>query len=118
MAKEKTLLTCNPLIFRNAPILSVLLFWMYPLFWLIAKNTTLQVTSLRTVLRKGIFSKNTTEVWHRDVQISQTFTNRIFVVGRIGISSAGQSGVEIDMRGVANPNKIKKIIDQHRIEEA
>jgi uncharacterized membrane protein YdbT with pleckstrin-like domain len=48
------------------------------------------------------------------VQISQSFFQRIFGVATIGISSAGQAGVEIEVDGLRNPNKVKDIIDRHR----
>jgi hypothetical protein len=38
----------------------------------------------------------------------------MFDTGRIGISSAAQSGVEIDVSGMRGPDKIKDIIDGYR----
>jgi len=34
--------------------------------------------------------------------------------GTIGISSAGQADVEIEVAGMPKPQRIKDIIDQHR----
>ena len=105
---------------------SVLLFGTYwehhtgntGLYWYIkCLCATLTVTNMKTILRKGLLSKYTTEVWHRDVrnvQIQQSFFQRMFGVGRIMISSAGQGGIEIDFVGVPNPSRVKEMIDTHR----
>jgi uncharacterized membrane protein YdbT with pleckstrin-like domain len=72
-------------------------------------------------LHRGWLSRSITEVWHRDVrnvQLTQSLFQRIFDTGRIGISSAAQSGIEIDVAGLRNPDKIKSIIDKYRIQAA
>ncbi|MGB1929669.1 MAG: PH domain-containing protein [Mariniblastus sp.] len=79
------------------------------------------VSSERTRLRRGILSKSITEVWHQDVrnvQLKQTLFQRLFGVGMIGISSAGQSGVEISVSGIPDPEVIKSLIDTHRMRRA
>lgn len=86
----------------------VLLLW-----WLKVKSTTLTVTSERTILRKGILSRRTTEVRHDDVrnlQVNQTFLERMLGVGDLAISSAGQDDLEIDIDGVRNPEQIASYI--------
>lgn len=63
------------------------------IWYLTCLCTRLTVTNQRTTLRHGLLSKHTNEVWHRDVrnvQIDQSFFQRIFGVGRIAISSSGQ----------------------------
>jgi hypothetical protein len=35
-------------------------------------------------------------------------------VGWIGISSAGQAGLEIEVNGIVDPERVKQIIDDHR----
>lgn len=124
--QEVTYYEENPSMFRNKPAgfigncllslvgvgLIIFLVW-----WLKCKGTTLTVTSDRVRLRKGILSKSVTEVWHRDVrnvQLNQTFFQRIFDVGTIGVSSAGQSGVEIAVSGIPDPGGVKELIDKHR----
>lgn len=116
----------NPSMFRNHPVafcgtcllcivgigLIIFLFW-----WIQCKGTTLTVTRDYTRLRKGILSKSITEVWHRDVrnvQLNQTFFQRLFDVGTLGISSAGQSGIEISVSGLPDPDGVKALIDRHR----
>ena len=128
---ERVLYTAHPSMFRNRPIsfllcvaaiplwgigLAILLIW-----WFRTLRTALIVTDRRTVLRKGLFSKYTTEVMHcdaRNVQLGQTFFQRILGVGAVGISSSGQSGIEIEVAGMPRPGKIKRIIDQARLTPA
>ncbi len=123
---EETLYEEHPSMFRNRPVefvvtcllcLALVGFVMFFFWWLKCKGTTLTVTSDRTRLRRGILSKSVTEVWHQDVrnvQLDQTFFQRIFGVGTIGISSAGQSGLEILVAGIPEPDRVKALIDQYR----
>ena len=123
---EETLYKASPAMFRNNPIgfilacilclvvvgLGILLIW-----WLRCKGTVLTVTGERTTLREGILSKSINEVYHsdvRNVKIQQSFFQRLLGVGSIGISSAGQSGMEIQIQGIENPDKVKQIIDECR----
>lgn len=124
--EEVTFYEENPSMFRNEPVLFVLTCLLsligvglvvFLVWWLRCKGTTLTVTSDRTRLRKGILSKSITEVWHRDirnVQLKQSFFQRIFDVGSLGISSAGQSGLEISVSGIPDPDGVKELIDKHR----
>ena len=112
--------------FRNRPVgfiatvvLCVVLvgFVIFLVWWLRCKGTQLTITTDRTRLRKGILSKSITEVWHQDVrnvQLNQTFFQRLLGVGSLGISSAGQAGLEISVSGIPDPDQVKNLIDQHR----
>ncbi len=124
---EGTLLEINPVMFRSNPvgfILSVILIAaagaglvILAIWWLKTKAAMLTVTNKRTIQRTGLISKKTTEVLHRDVrniQIDQSVFQRLFGVGSIGISSAGQSGIEIQFTGVRDPDGIKALIDRYR----
>lgn len=125
--EEVVLYEAHPSMFRNRPLyflicilliaalglgLVLLLVW-----WIDSLGTTLTVTNDQTTLRKGILSKHTNDVFHRNVrniQVRQSFLQRIFNVGWVGISSAGQSGLEIEVSGIHNPDRVKEIIDEHR----
>ncbi len=125
---EKVLFTAHPVMFRGSPIQFVLAvglclvgigFLVLLVWWLQCLGTKLTITNERSTLRKGILSKATTEVWHRDirnVQLKQGPLQRLFDVGSIGISSAGQSGVEIVASGIPKPNKAKDILDHYKRE--
>lgn len=126
-AEEKVLYHRHPSMFRNRPVLFIvflLLIAVYGLglvlliiWWIRDLGVTLTVTDKRTTLRHGILSKSITEIWHRDVRnvlVSQSFFQRIFGVGAIGISSAGGPGLEIQVRGMKTPYAVKKIVDAGR----
>ena len=116
----------NPSMFRNRPVEFILTcilclvlvgLVIFLVWWLRSKGTQLTVTSERTRLRKGILSKSVTEVWHQDVrnvQLDQTFFQRLLGVGSIGISSSGQAGLEISVSGIRDPERVKELIDQYR----
>ncbi len=123
---EEVLYEAHPSMFRNHPFyftLCVILslvgigLIMLLVWWIRNLGTTLIVTNEQTTLRKGIMSKYTNDVFHsnvRNIQVRQSFFQRMFNVGWIGISSAGQSGLEIEVNGLPDPERIKQIIDDHR----
>lgn len=88
------------------------------IWWLrFALARSLWISNKRVVERRGLLSRSTNEVLHdhvRNIQVRQSFVHRIFGVGSIGISSAGQDGIEIFMKDVPNPDDIKKTIDLYR----
>ena len=116
----------SPAMFGNHPfyfVLCVILslvgvgLIIFLVWWIQCKGTTLTVTNEQTTLRKGILSKYTNDVFHenvRNIQVRQSMTQRIFGVGYIGISSAGQAGVEIEVNGLPDPERVKEIIDDCR----
>jgi len=124
---EEVLIETRPAMFRNHPIwfvlscilvvvgvgLVILLVW-----WLSTLSTRITVTDKRTILRRGLLSKNTNEVLHehvRNIQVRQSMLQRMFDVGYVGISSAGQSGIEIEARGIPDPEFVKATIDEYRL---
>jgi len=75
------------------------------------------VTNKRTVRHEGIVRRHTTEVLHnhvRSVDIRQSFLDRILNVGSIGIDSAGQDDIEIQIDDIPGPYRVKEIVDRHR----
>lgn len=144
MEGEQELYRKNPSMFRNHPLLylfnlaiigagagllitnvwlalsvfgfgiAILLIW-----WINAISTTLIVTDKRTILRKGILSKYTNEVFHvsvRNIEITQGIIQRIFNVGDIVIaSSSGQADLEIAVRGIPEPETVKHLINKYRM---
>jgi uncharacterized membrane protein YdbT with pleckstrin-like domain len=123
---ERTLYTAHPAMFRKAPIEFCLLVITIPIgigllglvvWWLKSLGTTLTVTDQRSILRTGLLSRSTTEVFHmdiRNVQLRQSLFQRLFDVGYIGISSAGQAGVELEVYGIPGPYKLKEQLHQLR----
>ena len=86
-------------------------------WYLKCKSTTLIVTNEGTTLEKGLLSKSTNELWHtdvRNVQIQQTFFQRIMNVGTVNISSGGQADIEIIAGGIPDPHQVHKLIEDER----
>ncbi len=86
-------------------------------WWVDRLGAAFEVTTKRTVMHRGFFSRATSEVVHdniRNIQVDQTFLQRVFGVGRIGISSSGQDGVEIQVNHLREPDKLREIIDLYR----
>jgi ribosomal protein S27E len=95
--------------------LGVAIFWFG--WWIKKQTVKLEITNKRTVVRKGLLSKSTSEVLHdhvRNIQMDQSLLGRILGVGSIGISSSGQDGIEIQVHDVPNPAKIRSVIDAYR----
>lgn len=115
-----------PKMFRSHPFLFIAMLLLCPLgigliimfiWWLNCKAERLIVGSESVELQLGILSKHQNEVFYSDVrniQISQSLCDRIFNVGRIGISSSGQDGIEIEIGGIYNPDAIRDFIYAHR----
>jgi len=123
---EPILYEAHPAMFRNNPVwfvICVLLcvvvvgIVLLVIWYLQTLATTLIVTNEQTTLRKGLLSKSTNDVFHENVRniiVRQTFFQRLMGVGYIGISSAGQSDLEIEVNGIPDPERVREIIDDHR----
>ncbi len=80
-------------------------------------SAALQITNKRSVHRQGLLSKATSEVVHdniRNVQVTQTFWQRLWNVGTLGLSSSGQDGIEIEISDIPRPERVREIIDAYR----
>jgi phage FluMu protein Com len=86
--------------------------------WKIAHlSTALEITNKRTIARRGLVSRATTEVLHdhvRNVQITQSVWQRLLGIGRIGLSSSADDSVEIVMDDMPSPDRIRRVIDLYR----
>ncbi len=77
----------------------------------------LTISNKRTVRHEGIVRRHTSEVLHdhvRNVEIRQSFWQRLLKVGYVGISSSGQDGIEIEVRDIPRPYELKALIDEYR----
>ena len=86
-------------------------------WWIDRLGAAFEVTTKRTIMHRGFFSKATSEVVHdniRNIQVTQSLVQRVMGVGRIGISSAGQDGIEISVNHIKHPKKLREIIDLYR----
>ena len=85
--------------------------------WVIVSCNVLKITSRRCILQKGILSRSTSEVRHvdvRNIQVKQGIIERLVNVGTLKVSSAAQSGFEIDIYGIPDPYHARDIIDHSR----
>ena len=80
-------------------------------------TTTLIITTKRTTLRRGILSRHQREVLHdrvQDVQVKQSFIDRMLGVGTLGLSTSSDEGVEITVPDVPNVLRVRQVIDAYR----
>ncbi|MHB8865464.1 MAG: PH domain-containing protein, partial [Pirellulaceae bacterium] len=86
-------------------------------WWIQTQFVSLQVTTERNIFQRGIIARATSEVRHDDVRnlrINQTLIQRLFGVGTIAISSAGQDDFEIMIKGVPSPEELVKTIRDYQ----
>ncbi len=79
--------------------------------------TSYTVTSERVIQRKGLFSRRVSEVEVldiRNVQVRQGIIQRLFGIGNVGISTAGQSGIEIVFAGIRDPQFVADLVREQR----
>lgn len=84
---------------------------------LAARSTALIITNKRTTERRGWLRKATKEILHdkvQDIQVTQSFPQRMLGIGTVGISNAGESGVEIEVHDLSDPQTIRETIDAYR----
>jgi uncharacterized membrane protein YdbT with pleckstrin-like domain len=88
------------------------------IIWLLGTRfESLNVTCERSVWSRGVFDRDTSEIQHddiRNIQIKQSFIDRILGVGRIAISSAGQDDMEIDIQGVPGPSRVADTVRSYQ----
>jgi len=79
--------------------------------------TNYMVTTERVIKKKVLFSQYVSEVEIpdiRNIQVYQGIIQRMSNIGNVGISTAGQSGVEIIFAGIKNPQSIANLIRKQR----
>jgi len=83
-------------------------------YWiLLSQFTTLTVTDDRTIYQRGIVSREISEVQHNDVrniQLDQSFVQRLLSIGGVSVSSSGQDDLEIVAKRLPNPKRIIELI--------
>lgn len=140
--EERTILVEKPVMFRNHPFafalcvlglisavpqflnevgmgIFTLLFWgaILAIWYLSTLATSLTITTKRSIMEKGLFSKMVREVRHADVrllEVKQGVVQRMFEVGSISIASSAHGGIEIQVSGLLQPMHIKETVDKLR----
>jgi membrane protein YdbS with pleckstrin-like domain len=107
-----------PVSFAVAGGIALVCWFVLFVWWLrYSVAQSLWISNKRVVERRGLLSRSLNEVLHdhvRNIQVKQSFVQRVFGIGSIGISSAGQDGIEISMKNLPNPDDIKRTIDLYR----
>jgi uncharacterized membrane protein YdbT with pleckstrin-like domain len=76
-----------------------------------------RITSQRVSSRRGIVARSVSEVEVsdiRNVRVDQSALQRILGIGDVGVSTAGQSGMEITFHGVRRPAEVAELIRTQR----
>lgn len=90
---------------------------IFIIWWIQSKGKQITIYDDKTVLKEGLLSKSIDEVFHADVRnirVSQSLFQRMFNVGALFISSAGQSNEEIGINGIYDPVQAKDLINSMR----
>lgn len=107
----------NPVMAMVAGVVALACLLILCCWWIITHGEVMEITSKRTIEKTGILSKRTSEVMHKDIrniQIEQTFRERLFNVGKIVISSAAEEDSEIIATDIPSPKKMRDVIDLYR----
>lgn len=85
---------------------------------ILARAERLTITNKRVVMARGILSKSTIEMLHKtiqDIEVDQTFSDRLLGIGKVSISNAGQENDEIVIHAVKDPYRVRSVIDAYRV---
>jgi len=77
----------------------------------------IRITTKRVIETKGLLSKATSEVRHVDIkniQVEQSFLDRVWNVGTLKLSSSGENEDPIEMADMPNPAAVRDVIDLYR----
>lgn len=77
------------------------------------RNTSLTITTLRSVLKAGIFSTQTLEIPHREVRevrVVQDFQAKLFNVGDLIVQGDEKSGKILYLKGVKDAEALASVV--------
>jgi membrane protein YdbS with pleckstrin-like domain len=85
-------------------------------------TTTYTITNQRLTIRRGVLSRHLQQTRVERVQnvnVDQTLVDRIMRVGAVDFDTAGTDDSDFTFRGVANPDRVVRAVDEaHREREA
>lgn len=112
--------------FRHHPILFILSVILVPVlagvvvlliwYWSV-RNEKLTIIDDQIYYEQGIFSKHRSQINIsdiRNIRVYESLVNRIFGVGTLGISTAGQGNIEIEIAGVKDVIHLRNMINERR----
>jgi hypothetical protein len=121
-AREELLYEATPAMFLDSPFIFTLCLLLVPLgvglivllIWRMrTRSVRLTVTTRRTMLTVGVFSRATVEIPHADVRelfVSQTAYERLRGVGTLEIAGPGGDEIEIAIDGLRDPRGVAALI--------
>jgi uncharacterized membrane protein YdbT with pleckstrin-like domain len=90
--------------------------------FLFRMTTSYTITNQRLTIRRGILSRHVQETRVERVQnvnTNQTIVDRLLRVGAVDFDTAGSDDSDFTFRGVANPSRVVRAVDEaHRLREA
>ncbi len=120
MAEDEPILTVKPSHWNY--------FWYYVFFILIVPlvialikraSIKLWIYPNRVVVERGLLNKSYKKFFCGDVRtadVRQSLLQRMFGIGDILVSTAGQSGYEVTVEGIPNPINVQMVILQQKEE--
>lgn len=98
-------------------------FWYYvtiiliPIAVIKRNSTILRIFEDSITVEKGWLSKQYTEIHVdslRSVSIHQSFNQRLLDIGNLLLSTSGESGYDVTIKGIRKPQQIRDLINQRR----
>lgn len=77
------------------------------------------VTEERCASQEGLLCRHLSEidiVDVRDISLDQSFLQRLLRTGDLGLSSAGQDGIEVVFKGIGCPEQVKEMVRRRKRE--
>jgi uncharacterized membrane protein YdbT with pleckstrin-like domain len=85
-------------------------------------TTTYTITNQRLTIRRGVLSRHIQQTRVERVQnvnVDQSIVDRLLRVGQVDFDTAGTDDSDFTFRGVANPDRVVRAVDEaHREREA
>jgi len=85
-------------------------------------TTTYTITNQRLTIRRGVLSRHVQQTRVERVQnvnVNQSVVDRVMRVGQVDFDTAGSDDSDFTFRGVANPDRVVRAVDEaHRQREA
>lgn len=91
------------------------------LWWIVWKvkswGVTLVLTNKRAIERRGLLSRTSVEAVYdriQDIELTQTFWQRMTNTGTLGLDTSAEDGTEIEVADIPDPKGLRAIIDAYR----
>ena len=77
------------------------------------KHRIYTVTNKRVIQKRGIIGKDMSEIDLKDIRnvvVSYGVIDRLVGIGNVGLGTAARSGMEIELAGCIDPERVRQII--------